>query len=106
MVENSTARAASLRAPANEIELVHIVDEDRQSNNDKASPKTGFPSKLPVTIDVETEPFVEITSFNDKLSLSSFNQLSPQSDSSLSGAHGECYIAENKQVEGADIISL
>ena len=57
-----------------------------------------------ITIEIETELFVETTSFGDHISLSNFNQLSPQPD--LSDAHRKFYIAENKQLERHDNKSM
>ena len=81
------------------------VDVDRQSN-EKGNPKPVSTSDLLVNPDVQTESFVETLNFHDNLSLLSYNSLSSQSDVSQSGAHGECFIVQNKHTEGSDIIPL
>ena len=81
------------------------VDVDRQSN-EEGNPKPVSTSDLLVNPDVQTESFVETLSFHDNLSLLSYNSLSSQSDVSQSGAHGECFIVQNKHTEGSDIIPL
>ena len=89
-----------------EIELVCRADPDGQSNNEEASPKPlSPPSELPVKVDVETESIMETMSFHDNFSLLSYNAFSTESDTSLTGT-GDCYIVENKETEGSDIIPL
>ena len=105
--ENTTAMVTSPCLPPVEIELVCKEDPDVEGNSDEeAKPKLDFPSKVPINKDIETESIVETISFHDNLSLLSHNAFSSQSDVSLSGTPGECYIVENKQTEGPDIILL
>ena len=89
-----------------EIELVRRADPDGQSNNEEASPRPLSPSELPVKVDVESESIMETMSFHDNFSLQSYNAFSTQSDTSLTGTEGDCYIFENKKTEGSDIIPL
>ena len=105
VMENSTAGVTSPSLPPVEIELVHRLDPDGQSNTEEAS-KTVSPSELPVKLDIDTESFVETISFHDNFSLMSFNAFSSQSDQSLSGTDADCYILENKETEGPDFIPL
>ena len=105
--ENTTAMVASPLLPPVEIELVRREDPDVDENSDEeAKPKLDSPSKVPIKKDIETETVVKTMSFHDNLSLLSHNAFSSQSDVSLSGTRGECYIVENKQIEGSDIILL
>ena len=105
--ENTTAMVAAPCLPPVEIELVHREDPDVDGNSDEeAKPKLDSPSEVPINNDIETESIVETMSFHDNLSLLSHNAFSSQSDVSLSGTRGECYIVENKQTEGSDIILL
>ena len=86
-MENTTSEATSPHLPHAEIELVHRLDQDGQSNNEEP-------------LKANTESIVETMSFHGNSSLLGFNALSAQQDPTPTGTDGDCYIVQNKETEG------
>ena len=102
---NSTAARGT--APPVEIELVHKMNADEESNIEEANPNMFSPSKVSDKMDAEMESPVETISFHDKPSVKRMNSVSSTKSPSQSGPHEESYTAESKQSkESTDTISL
>ena len=102
---NSTAARGT--APPVEIELVHKMNADEESNIEEANPNMFSPSKVSDKMDAEMESPVATISFHDKPSVKRINSVSSTKSPSLSGPHKESYTAESKQSEeSTDTISL
>ena len=88
-MENTTSEAISPHSPHVEIELVHRLNQDGQSNNEE-----------PINTDIDTESIVETMSFYDNSSLLGFNALSAEQDPAPTDTDGDCCIVQNKETEG------
>ena len=96
VLESTKGRSTSPYLAEGEIELVHKVDEDRQSINE-VNVKAVSPSQVSMNSqDGETNSIAE-TGFQDNTSLNGFHRFSSDTDPSQSAGNGEGCTLESKQ---------